>query len=44
MGAQGIAAAKLCVSKNVLDNINDLTLLGRCWAKSCARNPPSDVP
>lgn len=30
IGAHGIAAAKLCVSKNVLDKINDLTRLGRC--------------
>ena len=33
-GAHGIAAAKLCVSKNMFDNINDLTCLGRCCAKS----------
>lgn len=28
-GAHGIAAAKLLVSKNVFDRINDLTRLGR---------------
>ena len=30
IGAQGIAAAKLHVSKNVFDRIKDLTRLGRC--------------
>ena len=33
-GAHSIAAAKLCVSNNMFDNINDLTCLGRCCAKS----------
>lgn len=44
MGAHGIAAEKLRVSKNVFDRTKDRTLLGRCCAKSWARKPPSDVP
>jgi len=44
MGAHGIAAEKLRVSKNVFDRTNDRTLLGRCCANSWARKPPSDVP
>jgi hypothetical protein len=43
-GAQGMAAAKLRVSRNVFDSINDLTRLGRCCAKSWAKKPPRDVP
>lgn len=39
-----MAAAKLRVSKNVFDSINDLTRLGRCCAKSCAKKPPREVP
>lgn len=43
-GAHGMADAKLRVSKKVFDSINDLTRLGRCCAKSCAKKPPKDVP